>query len=116
MGIYLSKDAVFGSSSAGGGITNTGTISSTAGAGIDLVNVGTVFGSIVNSSTGKIVAGHGGIDVTNGTVFGAGSAAGGITNAGTISAGHSGIFVNATTFLGASHATAARSLRHQRRH
>jgi hypothetical protein len=36
VGIYLSKDAVFGSSSAGGRITNTGTISSGAGAGIDL--------------------------------------------------------------------------------
>jgi hypothetical protein len=98
VGIYLSKDVLFGSSSAGGGITNTGTIFSASGAGIDLFNVTTVFGSIVNR--GKIIAGHGGIDVTSGTVFGAGSVAGGITNSGTISAGHTGIYVNATTFLG----------------
>ena len=98
VGIYLSKDAVFGSSSAGGGITNTGTISSGAGAGIDLFNVTTVFGSIVNK--GKIIAGHGGIDVSTVTVFGSGSAGGGITNSGTISADHDGIYVNAATFLG----------------
>jgi hypothetical protein len=98
VGVYLSKDAVFGSNSAGGGITNTGTIFSAAGAGIDLVSVATVFGSIVNK--GKIIAGHGGIDITSGTIFGAGSADGGITNSGTISAGHSGISVNAATFLG----------------
>src|SRR5262249_23725584 len=89
-----------GSSSAGGGITNTGTISAAGGAGIDLVSVATFFGSIVNGSTGKIIAAHGGIDVTSGTVFGAGSTARGRTNAGIISAGHTGIFVSAATFLG----------------
>jgi hypothetical protein len=99
VGIYLSMDAVFGASSGGGGIMNTGTISAAGGAGIDLFKVTTVFGSIVNA--GKIIAAHGGIDVSTVSVFGAGSTAGGITNAGTIAAGHTGVFVSAaTTFLG----------------
>ena len=61
-----------------------------------LKTVETFFGSIVNGSAGKI---SGGIDFNDGTLFGAGSVAGGITNAGTISGG-GGIFVNAETFLG----------------
>ena len=62
-----------------------------------LKTVETFFGSIVNGSAGKIIGG--GIDFNDGTLFGAGSVAGGITNAGTISGG-GGISVNAATFLG----------------
>ena len=98
VGIYLSKDAVFGAGS-GGGITNSGVIS-TAHAGVDLVSVATFLGNIVNNSGGKIIAGHGGIDVSTVSVFGTSSAGGGITNSGTISAGHTGIYANAATFLG----------------
>jgi hypothetical protein len=105
-----------------GGFLNTNLISGTAngigvlsdstihGAVVDsgtinLTSVGTFSGSIVNNNTGKIFAGAGGIDVSTVTVFGAGSVAGGITNAGTISGntsiGHAGIFVSsAGTFLG----------------
>ena len=66
-----------------------------------MTGVGTFLGSIVNSSTGKIFASDGGIDVSTVTVFGAGSIAGGITNAGTISAGHAGVELTSVgTFLG----------------
>ena len=83
----------FGDSSAGGGITNTGTMQG----GINLQADRTFFGSIVNGSAGKIISG--GINFNDGTLFGAGSVAGGITNAGTISLG-GGINVHTATFLG----------------
>ena len=89
-GIDVTAVTVFGAGSIAGGITNAGTISA-GHAGIDLTGVGTFLGRIVNSGTGKIFASDGGIDVSTVAVFGAGSTAGGITNAGTISAGHAGI-------------------------
>jgi hypothetical protein len=92
-GIGVTDVGVFGDSSDGGGITNAGTMQG----GINLRGVETFFGSIVNSSAGKIVSG--GINFSSGALFGAGSVAGGITNAGTISV-DGGIFVNTATFLG----------------
>ena len=91
--ISVTDVGFFGDSSDGGGITNTGTMQG----GINLRGVETFFGSIVNSSAGKIISGS--INVSSGALFGAGSVAGGITNAGTISGG-GGISVNAETFLG----------------
>jgi hypothetical protein len=89
--ILVTDVGVFGDS-AGGGIANTGTMQG----GIFLREVATFVGSIVNGSAGKII--NGGINISTGTLFGAGSVAGGITNAGTISVG--GIAVNTATFLG----------------
>jgi hypothetical protein len=68
--IGISDVGVFGDSSAGGGITNTGTMQGL----INLRAVATFFGSIVNGSAGKII---GGINFSSGTLFGAGSVAGG---------------------------------------
>src|SRR6202022_17581 len=97
--IAIETVTVFGNSSAGGGITNTGTISALATA--VLVNsTSTFFGSIINSSGGKIVGGQGGIKLSAGAIFGAGSASG-ITNNGSVSAGTVGIYAkNTPTFLG----------------
>ena len=91
--IWVTDVGVFGNSNGAGGITNTGTMQGD----VFLKTVETFFGSIVNGSAGKIIGG--GIDFNDGTLFGAGSVAGGITNAGTISGG-GGISVNAATFLG----------------
>jgi autotransporter passenger strand-loop-strand repeat protein len=125
IGIFVGTSiGVFGNSSAGGGITNSGTISahqsgillqnfaifaggitnsgviSAHGTGIKITGVSTLFGGVSNS--GKITATTGdGIDVVSVAVFGNGSAGGGIVNSGTISAGQSAIaVVTVGTFAG----------------
>ena len=93
-GINVYSVALFGSSSAGGGITNTGTING-GGSGIFIGFVSTFVGGISNSGiiTGQSGAGIGMFDVASSTfgTFGASSMAGGITNSGTISAFYAGV-------------------------
>jgi uncharacterized protein with beta-barrel porin domain len=93
-GIVVESVTNFGSSSTGGGITNTGKISLTS-TGILVFNVSTFAGGITNS--GSISASvFGGIAVYGGTTF-----ANGITNSGMITGSRSGIFVkNVSTFSG----------------
>ena len=87
-GIEITNVAVFGSSSAGGGITNSGTI--TAGAvGIFVQTVSTFSGNISNA--GKIT-GATGIVIQSGVTFAGGAA---IVNSGTITG--SVIAINAST-------------------
>jgi uncharacterized protein with beta-barrel porin domain len=91
-GIVVSNASVVGTTSAGGGIVNGGTIS--AGTGIVLNTVATFLGGITNAGT--ISGGNVGIFTTALTTL-----AGGITNSGTISASMRGIFtVDALTFAG----------------
>ncbi|WP_294534478.1 hypothetical protein, partial [uncultured Rhodoblastus sp.] len=117
-GISVSSVSQFGSSSAGGGITNTGTISagltgivisyyvanfaggisnsgviSAVDAGIYLDDVPNFSGGITN--TGTISTGKTGI-----YLYGSGSFSGGISNGGLITAGYSGIeLYNVTNFF-----------------
>jgi hypothetical protein len=89
-----SSAALFGNSSAGGGIVNSGTVAGRATAiGIESADgTATFAGGISNS--GKIASTlKDGILVSRITVLGAGSA-GGIVNAGVISAGASGIDIS----------------------
>ena len=127
-GILITNVAVFGSSSAGGGITNAGLISSSDAIAILVYTVTTFVGNITNSGTvsaaqsgviisavstfaggignsGLIVGGLGAWDaikVTNVGVFGTTGVGGGITNAGLISSPHATAILinNVTTFLG----------------
>jgi hypothetical protein len=95
MGIHLTHVGVFGDSSAGGGITNAGTISA-ADQAILLQFVTTFAGGIVNS--GKLVA-ETGIHYDLFTVFGAGVSGSGITNTGTITASERGINLDLGTIF-----------------
>ena len=88
LGIDVSSAGVFGTTLAGGGITNTGKISG-SDTGIDLFRDGTVEGAIRNAGTISAATGMG-IWASSVTVLG-NSAAGGITNTGIIKAGRSGI-------------------------
>jgi hypothetical protein len=90
---------VFGSSSAGGGITNTGTISGRH-TGIAVVGIATFAGAIANISGGRIASKtQAGILVSRVAAFGGGGA-GGIFNSGTISA-KTGISIADSTITGA---------------
>ena len=119
-GIRISNVAVFGSSSAGGGITNAGLISSPFAIDIVVHSVTTFVGDITNSGTisgGGVVitavstfaagivnsgliaaAGGWGIKVTGSGTVGLNSAGGGIVNSGTI-IGTYGILVGNVTAL-----------------
>ena len=97
LGIAVKTVGVFGNPNAGGGISNTGTISA-ANQGIFVDHVTTFGGTIVNS--GKLGA-ETGISVSNFVFFGASSSGGGITNSGTISASDRGIVLHdAANFAG----------------
>jgi uncharacterized protein with beta-barrel porin domain len=76
-GIAISNVAQFGSTSAGGGVVNTGTVSA-AGAGISVANVATFVGNISNSGT---ITGATGVVIGAGVNFAASAA---IVNSGTI--------------------------------
>ena len=90
---------MFGSSSAGGGITNTGTISGRH-TGIAVVGIATFAGAIANISGGRIASKtQAGILVSRVAAFGGGGA-GGIFNSGTISA-KTGISIADSTITGA---------------
>jgi hypothetical protein len=92
-GILARTVKVFGNASAGGGISNSGTISA-GGTGIKLQAIATLSGGIGNS--GAISGGDIGIRLLNDTTF-----SGGISNRGTISARNPGIEVEeVTTFSG----------------
>src|SRR5262249_51903100 len=96
-GILVSDVNVFGSGGAGGGITNSGTISAHQ-SGILLQNFATFAAGISNSGR---IAGRSGIALKTITVFGNPDAEGGITNSGVISAARTGVNIShVTTFLG----------------
>ena len=76
-GIAISNVAQFGSTSAAGGVVNTGTVSA-AGAGISVANVATFVGNISNSGT---ITGATGVVIGAGVNLAAGAA---IVNSGTI--------------------------------
>ncbi|HEY2134680.1 MAG TPA: autotransporter domain-containing protein [Xanthobacteraceae bacterium] len=96
IGILVSSVAVFGSTSAGGGITNSGTITATAGSGIQVRGVSTFTGNITNQGT-IAAPNHPGIYLTSVTTF-----AGMVTNSGTITA-RTGIKIDTgVTFVGAA--------------
>ena len=83
IGVFVGTSiAVFGNPSAGGGITNSGTISAHH-SGILLQNFTTFAGGISNSGR---IAGRSGIALKTVAVFGNPNAEGGITNSGVISA------------------------------
>ncbi|HLH89674.1 MAG TPA: autotransporter domain-containing protein [Xanthobacteraceae bacterium] len=91
-GIAVSNASVVGTTSAGGGIVNGGTIS--AGTGIALNSVATFLGGMTNAGT--IAGGNLGISATAVTTL-----AGGITNSGTISEAMRGILaLDTLTFAG----------------
>ena len=115
-GIKVTNVGMFGTTGAGGGIVNSGTITGSNGIvagfvttlvggitnaqkivantdGIYVTNTVTFAGGIVNSAGGSITAGSVGIALNSDTNFGTTSAGGGITNAGTISAAHTGIAI-----------------------
>jgi len=87
IGIGVSSATVFGSASAGGGITNSGVISVSNGTGISVQHVSTFYGNVSNSGT--ILAANTGIFICNCVTL----AGGGVTNTGTISA-FAGIVLN----------------------
>ncbi|MDR3464787.1 MAG: autotransporter domain-containing protein [Xanthobacteraceae bacterium] len=89
-----SSVVAFGTKSPGGGIVNSGTISSSGGFGINTFGVvSTFYGGITNTGT-IITANRPGID------FSATSFFGGILNTGTISGSGAAIYVNAIHFAG----------------
>ena len=115
-GIKVTNVGVFGTTSAGGGIVNSGTITGSNGIiagfvtsfvggitnaqkivansdGIYVTNTATFAGGIVNSAGSSITAGSVGIALNSDTNFGTTSAGGGISNAGTISAAHTGVAI-----------------------
>ncbi|MGO9700162.1 MAG: Hint domain-containing protein [Xanthobacteraceae bacterium] len=98
-GIAVTSSAIFGSAG-GGGITNTGHITSLEGHGINVYQDATFYGDIVNAASGTIFSGGvaDGIQLFSDTLF-----SGGITNLGSITATqHSGIAVSfVSTFTGA---------------
>ena len=98
IGIFVGTSiGVFGNSSAGGGITNSGTISAHQ-SGILLQNFATFAGGISNSGR---IAGRSGIALKTVAVFGNPNAEGGITNSGVIAAARTGVNIShVTTFLG----------------
>ncbi len=123
-GIKVTNVGVFGTTSAGGGIVDSGTITGSNGIAIGnvttfqggipntqkitansdgiIVGVALSFaGAIVNSAGGTITAGLVGIAINSVTNFGTTSAGGGITNAGTISAA-TGIKISGDVVLIAS--------------
>jgi uncharacterized protein YhjY with autotransporter beta-barrel domain len=85
-GIGVKSIAQFGSSSAGGGVTNSGMISG----GIDVYSVSAFWGGISNSGTIS-----GGIGVVTVSTF-----SGGITNSGTMSVGYDILVESVSTFSG----------------
>src|SRR5262249_5764987 len=92
-GIHLSCVMQFGSSNAGGGITNAGLISG-GSAGIALKQIGSFFGGI--TSSGTIASGAGsGIAVNTAATFN-----GGLTNSGKIAASKVAINLNAISTFG----------------
>jgi outer membrane autotransporter protein len=92
--VHGSGIKVTGVSTFTGGVSNSGSISSSVnGVGIIVTNGGTFLGGISNAGT---ISSFGGIAVNNETSF-----AGGINNAGSISAAFSGITItNVTAFSG----------------
>lgn len=97
-GIFVTGIEFLGSTSASGGVRNTGALSAT-GTGIFVDNIfGTLDGAINNSGT--ISAGQDGISLRNVTSFTDDSAGSGINNAGTISATGDGIYVSNIVFFG----------------
>ena len=98
-GIIVSSVAVFGDASAGGGITNTGTISAPGATGIGIVGVSLFQGAVTNAGT--VFASKRGIDVNNVVVFGT-TKFGGVTNSGKISASHTGVFAGGQLTSGAA--------------
>ena len=111
IGIFVGTSiGVFGNPSAGGGITNSGTISAHQ-SGILLQNFTTFAGGIGNS--GKIAGGLG-IALKTIAVFGNPNAEGGISNTGTISAANQGIFVDRVTTFGGTIVNSGKYDRHQR--
>ncbi|HEX3708763.1 MAG TPA: autotransporter domain-containing protein, partial [Pseudolabrys sp.] len=88
-----------------GGVTNSGTISSTVATGIAVLAAGSFAGGIVNAGGGTITANEAGIRVgyvTASGAYGVSNFTGGITNAGTISSSAVGIYAKGvSTFAGA---------------
>jgi|GEM_PF-786310 len=94
-GVVVTQITQFGSSSAGGGITNSGFISSAQKTGISINDVTSLYGGISNSGT--ISAGGAGVFVNNVSTF-----SGNISNSGTI-IGNTGINVfNSVNFAAGS--------------
>jgi outer membrane autotransporter protein len=87
-GILVSNASVFGTSSAGGGILNTGTIAASGAHGIEAVNDATFLGGITNAGSGTITGASIAIQVAHVSTF-----AGGLSNAGVISGVNFGILV-----------------------
>jgi len=88
-GIVVSSVNVFGSASAGGGITNSGTILAPR-TGVLVEFVSTFFGGISNSGTISISSGSSRTAIS---VFGVSTFFGGIANSGRIAMGSSGIAI-----------------------
>ena len=87
-GIAINNVAQFGSTSAGDGVVNTGTVSA-AGAGISVANVATFVGNISNAGT---ITGATGVVIGAGVNFAAGAV---IVNSGTIT-GTGGVAIDAS--------------------
>ena len=87
-GIAINNVAQFGSTTAGGGVVNTGTVSA-AGAGISVANVATFVGNISNAGT---ITGATGVVIGAGVNFAAGAV---IVNSGTIT-GTGGVAIDAS--------------------
>jgi uncharacterized protein YhjY with autotransporter beta-barrel domain len=83
VGIAVDNVAVFGSSTAGGGIVNSGNIEviGLGGAGIAVAYISTFWGGITNSGSGTITANSGGISLASVRTF-----TGNISNSGMITA------------------------------